>query len=75
MYKKTKCRARIYVSDDKIVKILKEHNYLGDAAKVEVERIYENIRTQTAETMQPPNVTVYCHLLLTNVARLLQVKY
>ena len=28
MYQKMKCRARIHVADDKIVKILKEHNHL-----------------------------------------------
>ena len=56
MYQKTKCRARIHVADNKIVKVLKEHNHLGDAAKVEVETIYENVRKQAVETTHSPNV-------------------
>ncbi len=56
MYQKTKCRARIHLIDDIIVKTLNDHNHVGDARKIEVEQACANIRLQAEETTHSPNV-------------------
>ncbi|CAB4060953.1 unnamed protein product [Lepeophtheirus salmonis] len=56
MYQKTKCRSRIHLAKEEIVKVVGEHNHLGDAAKVEVETIYQNIRSKAVETVETLNI-------------------
>ncbi|KAK9747447.1 FLYWCH zinc finger domain [Popillia japonica] len=53
-FQKFKCSARVTTVGDKIVKVGKDHNHVGDAAQVEAAKIYDSIRTSAKTTNDTP---------------------
>ncbi|XP_068242204.1 uncharacterized protein [Palaemon carinicauda] len=57
-YHKIKCKERVTTQGDEIVKEIKEHNHVCDAAEGEAQKVTENVSKRATSTIQAPHALI-----------------